>query len=865
MTTPSTNIYVRPGWNSYTWTYGGTTSASGAAIAAVAFDLSSADGQQVARGDFQYSVDNGRSWTTYTLPFDQQGAFVPTAGAVWRFADHAAADNTSLGSFTMRWKLADGTVASTPAAVVVDLEPVGIVDDHDTIFTTMQAGAAVATLSPIDTGAPSGGRWVIDSQSQPGLFAITPASSADGTATLTIADSAAMPASGLAASVTVHYYDRYQLDTGGNPIAGAGVSQILTYTAVDGAVQDLAGFGADLTLGASTGAYQASPAMATLSGGGFVTVWQGPDQGGAGVWAQLRDAGGTALGAPFAVAAAAGATEGQPAVAALAGGRFVVAYSIGEGGANRIAYRIVEANGAAGTELIADAGAAGDAAMPAVATLADGSFVIGWRSGGAVHTLQASAATGAPLGAEHVSAALGSAFSPGLAALHGGGYVLAWGEIADGNVYASIANGAPVQVSTDGAAASISTAAPLPHVAALAGGGFVVAWDSYSNDTRGFTISDIFVQRYDDAGNKLGDLIQADVDSGTGRFDAAVAALSDGGFVVAWQSQMGDFDGNGVYGRRFGADGSAIDLHEFEVNQLRQGDQASPALTALAGGGFVAAWVDTQGGASSVEARVLPGIAAAPTVTASQAGQGATAAAAAPASSGTTTVSAASAPAASAAPAPAVTAPQAAVPAKVLGGAGDNAFVLGGGSHVVDGQGGIDTVLLQATRASVALAHGANGVTLTDSAGVTNTLLNVERIKFSDASVALDIDGVAGQAYRLYQAAFDRKPDLAGLGFWIDAMDHGATLEQVAAQFEGSKEFAGMYGAQATNAQFVGLLYQNVLHRPAEGAGYDYWMDALANHNLPRAQMLGYFSESNENQAQVIGSIQDGITFTPWG
>ena len=34
--------------------------------------------------------------------------------------------------------------------------------------------------------------------------------------------------------------------------------------------------------------------------------------------------------------------------------------------------------------------------------------------------------------------------------------------------------------------------------------------------------------------------------------------------------------------------------------------------------------------------------------------------------------------------------------------------------------------------------------------------------------LALDINGTAGQVYRLYQAAFDRKPDLVGLGYWIE-------------------------------------------------------------------------------------------------
>jgi hypothetical protein len=836
MSTPTTSIYVRPGLTSYTWSYSGATLDSGAPVSAVAFDTVSASGQQVARGDFQYSLDGGKTWVAYVVPVDQPGAWLPAAGTLWRFVDRASGDTVTPGSFTVQLKLADSSVVTAQGALVVDTQPVGLLDDRDTVLSTLQAGETVAHLSPIDTGAPTGGRWMIDSQSQPGLFAIG-ASTADGAGTLVVANPGAMPATGLGVSVNVHYYDRYQLDANGNPIANTGVTDTLTYTVVGGTTQDLAGFGADLKLGTASAGAQGQPALATLSGGGFVAVWQAPDQNGAGVFAQLRDAAGVALGAPFAVAAGA-AIEGEPAVAALSGGRFVVAYSVNDGAGSHLAYRIVGADGRAGTELAAG-GAATDAGMPAVAALVDGSFVLAWRSGGAVHTLQASGADGAALGAEHVVGALGSAFNPEVAALRDGSYVLAWGEIADGNVYAALgAGGQPVAVTADGAAASIQTAAPLAHVTALAGGGFVVAWDSYSNDMLGYSISDIFFQRYDGAGNKVGTVVQANIDSGSGRYDAAVAALADGGFVVTWQGA--DFDGNGVFGRRFGADGSALDLREFEVNQLRQGDQGAPAVASLAGGGFVTAWVDTQAGAGSiVEARVLTGGLEVPQPSSTtSSGFGA--------AMGTGT-----------------TAPTQSI-MQVSGSAGSDAIALGSGNHLVDGQGGLDTVVLSGARASFTMAHDANGFTLTGSGGLHNTLVNVERIAFADASLALDIDGVAGQAYRLYQAAFDRQPDLAGLGYWIGVMDRGASLEEVAASFQASDEFLGMYGPNPSDTEFVDLVYHNVLHRAPDAGGYAYWVDVLANLHLPRTQMLGYFSESPENQAQVIGSIDNGIAFVPW-
>ena len=77
-----------------------------------------------------------------------------------------------------------------------------------------------------------------------------------------------------------------------------------------------------------------------------------------------------------------------------------------------------------------------------------------------------------------------------------------------------------------------------------------------------------------------------------GALASQLAALSDGGFVVTWEGPDGD--ANGIYGRRFGADGGARDAHEFSVSQERAGDQSTPDVTALANGGFATAWVDAS-------------------------------------------------------------------------------------------------------------------------------------------------------------------------------------------------------------------------------------------------------------------------------
>lgn len=744
----------------------------------------------------------------------------------------------------------------------IDYAPTGILDDRDTLFTTLRNGDLAATMTAIDTGLLTGGRWFIDAQHNPGLFSIVYNPATDTSARLVVADASQLPAAGGSTSVTVHYYDRYQIDGSGNPLPGRGFAETLVFTVEPGTTRELEGFGQDLSLGAASGG--ASPALATLSDGSFAAVWQGADQA---LWAQVRDAAGNARGPAFALTSSAdGIAEGAPSVAALDGGRFVSAYVVGAGADARIAYRIVDAAGNAGPQQFADSGAAGDSAMPDVVALQGGGFALAWRAGGQVHVRSADAAGN--LGPEQVYGTLGSAFSPALAA-KGASYVVSWGEINDGNVYLAQNGGAAVLASGDGYAASIGTAAPLPELSVLQDGSMVVAWDSYLNSPFGFGVSDIFFQRFDAAGNRLGAMTQANLDSGGGRYDVSVAALSDGGFALAWQSQRGDFDGNGIFGRRFGADGSAIDAREFAINEARAGDQANPVLSALANGGFATAWLDTQAnGAMQVEARVMEGaeLAAAPVASAPVV---ATPAVTTPVMTAPAPVVSkpVPAPAASAGPAPSPGAGASAggSAGAVSGSERGNSFKAAAGDHKIDGLGGIDSITYGGARSMFAITREAGAATVADRKGGsgTDTLVNVERVHFSDVSVALDIEGVAGQAYRLYKAAFDRAPDKAGIGYWIKMMDGGASLESVAAGFAASKEFADLYGANASDAGFVELLYQNVLHRQLDAPGRDFWLGAL-EQGQGRQQVLAFFSESAENQTQVIGTIQHGIEFTPW-
>ena len=165
------------------------------------------------------------------------------------------------------------------------------------------------------------------------------------------------------------------------------------------------------------------------------------------------------------------------------------------------------------------------------------------------------------------------------------------------------------------------------------------------------------------------------------------------------------------------------------------------------------------------------------------------------------------------------------------------------------------------------MAAGSSALIVHDNVGTdgTDTLVNIQRLKFADSVVAVDINGNAGQAYRLYQAAFHRTPDTPGLSYWTNSLDHGMDLTSVAANFTASSEFKSVFGDPATlsTSKYLDMLYLNILGRAPDAAGKAYWADQIDGHGFGRDSTLALFSESAENKVLVGVAIAHGITLDP--
>ncbi len=127
----------------------------------------------------------------------------------------------------------------------------------------------------------------------------------------------------------------------------------------------------------------------------------------------------------------------------------------------------------------------------------------------------------------------------------------------------------------------------------LPDGGIFVVWQGTENsDTR------IRAQLFDADGNPVGEQILIDADTTSNPEGPVVTVLADGNVVVSWIQVDGS--AYGVNARVISADGEAVS-DVLQVNTTTLGNQSMPSVTALDNGGFV---VTFQSGSASASTTI---------------------------------------------------------------------------------------------------------------------------------------------------------------------------------------------------------------------------------------------------------------------
>jgi hypothetical protein len=152
------------------------------------------------------------------------------------------------------------------------------------------------------------------------------------------------------------------------------------------------------------------------------------------------------------------------------------------------------------------------------------------------------------------------------------------------------------QTTSDEQSAAAETRGSTHAVSLAADGSYVVVWTSLNQDASG---KGVYARRFDAAGNALTGEILVNEQTLNDQQWARVASQSDGSFIVTWTSnRFGDQD---VFFRRFGANGTPIES-DIRVNTTASFDQWNSDISVnKVSGEFVIVWQGNGGQINHVD------------------------------------------------------------------------------------------------------------------------------------------------------------------------------------------------------------------------------------------------------------------------
>ncbi len=349
--------------------------------------------------------------------------------------------------------------------------------------------------------------------------------------------------------------------------------------------------------------------ISALHLGGFVVSWSswGQDGDGFGVFAQRYSNNGVALGDEIQINTYTSSYQYNSSITSLSNGDFVVTWaSLGQdgwGGSSGIYGQRYSSSGVAlGNEFKINTYLPKDQSNPSITALTNGDFVVVWQSEGQDGSLQGIYAQrynvdGLIQGGEFRVNTYTSLdqYGHSITSLTDGGFIITWSSVGQDNpigenrgIYAQrydangIVTGGEFRINT-----YIPNTQESPSIAGLSDGGFVVSWQSYGQDGSGYGI---YAQRYNSSSVLLGNEFQVNTFKTDNQTHPSITALNNGGFVVSWSSSSQNDSINDIYAQRYDANGLALG-NEIKVNTYPSIYSLESSITALTDGGFAVTWI----------------------------------------------------------------------------------------------------------------------------------------------------------------------------------------------------------------------------------------------------------------------------------
>lgn len=198
------------------------------------------------------------------------------------------------------------------------------------------------------------------------------------------------------------------------------------------------------------------------------------------------------------------------------------------------------------------------------------------------------------------------------------------------------------------------------------------------------------------------------------------------------------------------------------------------------------------------------------------------------------------------------------------GGSGNDWLEGGADGDLLQGNGGIDTAVFTVPRAQASITGRLGSMSTSTSRDGVDDLRQVERLAFTDISLAFDLDGHAGQAARLVGALFGpaRVKDEHFVGSWIARLDEGMSYQAAVTAAVRSPEFFALAGS-ASNAAFVNLVYRNVVGVAPDTASRELYVGMLARGEFTQASLAMAACELELTAARIdlAGLASQGLEY----
>ena len=348
------------------------------------------------------------------------------------------------------------------------------------------------------------------------------------------------------------------------------------------------------------------PTVTALTDGGYVATWTIPGANFTGsIVTQRFNASGAKVGGETRINTSS-SNQDDPAITGLKDGGYVVSWIVeGNNGEADIFAQRYDINGVkAGSESRVNSTTLGRQDSPQVTALKDGGYVVAWASNGQDAPgewgsyLQRYNASGVKVGGETRinTTTADTQDSPVIAGLADGGYVAVWEGNGSGDSYGIFAQRFNASGAKVGAETRINTTTTDtqgdPAITALSNGGYVITWQSAPDDNDGDEDTDlpanIHAQLYNASGTKVGAQALVNTTTSGTQEEPQVTAMTDGGYLVTWNGN-GTGDDSGIFAQRYNASGIKVGV-ETRINTSTAGEQDDPRITALADGGYVIVW-----------------------------------------------------------------------------------------------------------------------------------------------------------------------------------------------------------------------------------------------------------------------------------